>query len=430
MKRSGGRDIARRFGRVAGGLLLALGIVVASAGQAAARYAAIVIDTQSGRVLHAENADALRFPASLTKMMTLYMVFEALEQGRLKLDQRLPVSGRAAAAAPSKLGLTPGQTITVRQAILGLVTKSANDAAVVVAEAMGGDEAEFARLMTRKAREIGMTRSTFRNPHGLPNPQQISTARDMATLGIALLRNFPRHYRYFSTESFTYNGIAHRNHNRLLGASRGVDGIKTGFTVASGFNLVASAERDGRRLVVAVFGGETSRSRDRRVADLMEQGFARLGEPQVARAETKAAAKSKKATPAATAPTAAEPPAPPRLEASDIAALTAEVADPSAAGDAAPAPAAPNGWSIQTGAYAKLDAAEKAATAAQRAVKGLAQGRPAVAKPEGGDKLFRARVVGLNEKQAKAACAEIKKKNKSCVALPPNPNVSLAHIGG
>ncbi|NJL07531.1 MAG: D-alanyl-D-alanine carboxypeptidase [Methylacidiphilales bacterium] len=220
-------------------------------------YAAIVVDANTGKVLHESEPDALRHPASVTKVMTLYMLFEQLEAGRLKLDSQLPVSPRAAAQDPTKLGLRPGSTIEVEDAIRALVTKSANDAAVVIAEAIGGDEASFAAMMTRKARALGMSRTTFRNASGLPNPDQVTTARDLSLLGRAIQERFPRYYRYFSTRQFAWRGNSIANHNKLLGRVEGVDGIKTGYTRASGFNLLTSAKRGGRHVVGVVLGGRT-----------------------------------------------------------------------------------------------------------------------------------------------------------------------------
>ena len=260
-------------------------------------YAAIVVDMNAGSVLHAANADSTRHPASLTKIMTLYLLFEQIEAGKLKMDTELPVSAHAASMSPSKLGLRPGQTIEVEDAIKALVTKSANDVAVVVAEAIGGDEDDFAKLMTRKARAIGMSRTVYANASGLPDPGQITTARDQATLGRAIQERFPKLYRYFSTHTFYYRGRGMRNHNRLLGQVPGVDGIKTGFIRASGFNLVASMRRGDRHVVAVVMGGASGGSRDARMRQLL-QGYiveasarrtlpkfaeANAGEPQLQR---------------------------------------------------------------------------------------------------------------------------------------------------
>jgi D-alanyl-D-alanine carboxypeptidase len=232
-------------------------------------YASIVVDGNSGGVLQATNPDAPRHPASLTKVMTLYLLFERLDAGRLKLDSPLRVSEHASEQSPTKLDLKAGQTITVEDAIKGIVTKSANDAAVAVAENLGGDEESFAKLMTQKARALGMARTTYVNASGLPDDDQVTTARDQALLGRAIQERFPAYYKYFSTESFVYRGEAMRNHNHLLGAVEGVDGIKTGFTHGSGFNLLTSVHRDGRYIVGVVMGGPSSSERDGRMRELI-----------------------------------------------------------------------------------------------------------------------------------------------------------------
>ena len=233
-------------------------------------YAAIVVDDKSGRVLHEVAADDPRRPASLTKIMTLYLLFEQLEAGKLKLDTPLPVSAQAAIQRPTKLGLKADQTIKVEDAILGLVTKSANDAAVVVSEAIGGTEADFAQLMTLKARMLGMTSTTYVNSSGLPAEEQLTTARDQAILGRAIQHRFPRYYQYFATPSFRYRGREMRNHNGLLGRVQGVDGIKTGYTDLSGYNLVSSVRRDARHIVAVVLGGTSNAARDARMRQLIE----------------------------------------------------------------------------------------------------------------------------------------------------------------
>ncbi|MEZ5764171.1 MAG: SPOR domain-containing protein [Xanthobacteraceae bacterium] len=236
---------------------------------------AIIVDANSGSVLHANNPDAQRFPASLTKVMTLYLLFERLEAGKIRLDTMMPVSQNASEQAPTKLGLRAGDRLKVEDAIQGLVTRSANDASVVIAEALAGDEEEFARLMTSKARALGMTRTVYRNPNGLPNPGQVTTARDQALLGRAIQDRFPRYYRYFATNSFIYRGKAIRNHNRLLGRVEGVDGIKTGYTRASGFNLITSIKRGNRYLVGVVLGGRSAGSRDATMRNLLAEHLPR-----------------------------------------------------------------------------------------------------------------------------------------------------------
>lgn len=233
-------------------------------------YAAMVVDVKSGRTLHAVNEDAPRIPASITKVMTLYLLFEQLERGKFRMDSELTVSANAARQAPSKIGFAPGETISVRDAILALVTKSANDVAMAVAENVAGSEDEFAQMMTARARSIGMSRSAFYNPHGLPHsPPNITTARDLTILARAIQERFPRYYPMFSTRVFNYAGGAYRNHNKLLGRVEGVDGIKTGYTNLSGFNLMTSAKSEGRHIVSVVLGGRSGNSRDKIMADLV-----------------------------------------------------------------------------------------------------------------------------------------------------------------
>src|SRR5712692_9426093 len=232
-------------------------------------FSSIIVDGNSGATLSANNPDASRHPASLTKIMTLYLLFERLDAVNMKLDTEMEVSAHASEQAPTKLGLRPGQSIAVEDAIKGLVTRSANDAAVVIAEAIAGDEGDFAKLMTRKARALGMTKTVYRNASGLPDDEQVTTARDQATLGRAIQERFPRYYKYFSTRSFTFRGDSIANHNRLLGRVDGVDGIKTGYISASGFNLVTSVHRGNRYLVAVVMGGSSAGSRDARMRELI-----------------------------------------------------------------------------------------------------------------------------------------------------------------
>ena len=348
---------------------------------AVARYASIVIEADSGKVLHAVNADTRNFPASLTKMMTLYLAFEALDSGRLDLAQKLRVSRIAAGRSPSKLGLRRGQTITVRDIIGTLVTKSANDAATVVAEALAGSERAFGRVMTRKAAALGMTNTTFRNASGLPHWRQRSTARDMAMLARALVRDFPHHYHYFSLKNYSYAGRNYRNHNRLLTRYEGADGIKTGYIRSSGYNLAASAERNGTRLITVVFGGKSPRWRDRHVTRLMNRGFAAVHgtRPSTARHAS------------------VWPPAP----------------------KSKPDPDEIRGWSIQVGAFNRFATAHLAVTRAARAVPDLLR-IPVSIKSEHGaaGKLYHARLVGMSQDKARRSCTSLIQKNISCVVLP------------
>lgn len=235
------------------------------------KYAAIVVDAKTGEVLYSKNGDSPRYPASLTKMMTLYLTFEALSSGKLRLDDRVVFSPRAAAQAPTKLGVAAGDSISVSEAIQGMAIKSANDASLAIAEKLAGSESRFTALMTLRAQELGMHDTRFVNPNGLPDTRQISTARDMAILSRALMRDYPQYYHYFSKNGFYFRGNYIKGHNRLLG--NGVDGLKTGYTRSSGFNIAISGVRDGRRLVVVVMGGPSAASRDQNAEDLLLTGF-------------------------------------------------------------------------------------------------------------------------------------------------------------
>jgi D-alanyl-D-alanine carboxypeptidase len=304
------------------------------------KFASIIVDGNSGAVLQATSPDGIRHPASLTKIMTLYLLFERLESGKMKLDTEMPVSQHAADQDPTKLNLRAGQTIRVEDAIKGLVTRSANDAAVVIAEAIAGDEDDFAQMMTRKARALGMSRTVYRNANGLPNDEQVTTARDQATLGRAIQERFPRYYRYFATSTFNWRGQSIRNHNHLLGSVEGVDGIKTGYTRASGFNLVTSMRRGNRHLIGVVLGGRSGGSRDAIMRNLLAENLEKGATTHTVAAVTErngadtatdvaAAADTPPARPAAQVQAAAPAPesAPSRLAArlSTLAAATAAV---------------------------------------------------------------------------------------------------------
>lgn len=265
--------------------VLAVGLFAAVPAHAG-KYASIVVDLDSHQVLHARDADETRYPASLTKVMTLYLVFDAVDSGKLKLNERMTVSKTASRQQPSKLGLKAGSTIKVEDAIRALVTKSANDVAVVFAEKLAGSEAKFVARMNAKARELGLERTTFKNASGLPNRAQITTARDMAKLAEAIVLDHKDRYKYFSLPSFTWGKRKYENHNTLLKKIEGVDGIKTGYTNASGYNLMASANRDGRRVIAVMLGGSSGRSRDQHVADLLEAAFLEIsGAPLIALAD-------------------------------------------------------------------------------------------------------------------------------------------------
>lgn len=284
-------------------------------------FAAVVVDENSGRTLYSVNENALRHPASLTKVMTLYLLFEKLDSGELNLQSSLPISEHAAAQAPSKLGIDAGQSISVEDAIKAVVTRSANDVAVAIGEKIGQDEDSFAAMMTRKAHALGMSNTNFVNASGLPDDAQVTSAHDLATLARAVQERFPRYFHYFSTSEFTYNGEVIGNHNRLLGRVEGVDGIKTGYTRASGFNLLTSLHRDGRSLVAVVLGGRTSGERDRTMASLVNREFAYASTAHTATmvAETRAVAEPVKVA-------AAEPARAPLVLAPVVAAIAPKAA--------------------------------------------------------------------------------------------------------
>ena len=383
-----------------------------SASPADARYTSIIIDATSGTVIHNDNADVRNYPASLTKMMTLYLTFEALNSKRLTLDQEVSVSQRAENQAPSKLGLHAGDTIRVESAILAVVTKSANDMAVVLAEALGGNEAAFAVMMTQKAHSLGMAHTTFRNASGLPNDQQMTTARDLATLSLALINDWPQYYRYFSRTSFTYNGQTMANHNHLMSRYPGMDGIKTGFINKSGFNLAASAVRDGHRLVAVVMGGPSARARDNYMASLLDAAFRKVskggGAPAMARngasSDTLADAGGAKETNG--------------VGAGDQDDQAPVVATPvSARGQSAPARGGRGAWVAHLGSF-KTKAAGRSAleTASRHLPAGV--GHPSTALHQSGarhHKVYRAVLVGFkDEKAARVACSKIKVKGHNC----------------
>jgi D-alanyl-D-alanine carboxypeptidase len=391
--------------------------VISGQAQAAGngRYAAIVIDAQTGNVLHADNADDLRYPASLTKMMTLYLTFEALDDGRLNLEQRLPVSAWAQSMSPTKLGLTEGNTVRVEHAVLGLVTKSANDAAVVLAEALGGSESRFAEIMTRKARSLGMTSTTFQNASGLPDAGQVTTARDFAKLGMALVRDHPKYYHYFSRRDFAYGGRKLPNHNRLMSRYEGMDGIKTGYIGASGFNLVGSAVRDGRRLVAVVMGGKSPLLRDNRMAELLDESFEKVGVARRSSAVVAVAAANDSDALSSARKKHKERQLSAHHRRQDIGkAATAAVKVP-------PGPSSSKKWSVQIGAFESRKAGEAALAAAGKKAGGaLASASGVVAStktPKG--TVYRARFVGMDEKNAKSACAALAKAGKACSPVSP-----------
>ena len=362
------------------------------------KYASIIMNEKSGKVYHSINADTRNYPASLTKIMTIYMIFEKLKNKKIKMNTKLKVSKRASRQPPSKLGLYPGQKITVKQAILALVTKSANDVATVVAENFEKTERRFAYKMTRKAKSIGLTRTIFKNASGLPNKGQLSTARDMAKLAVAIRKNFPEFFYFFNKKSFVFNGIEYRNHNNLLSSYFGADGIKTGYTNASGFNLVASVERNGQRIIGVVFGGKTARTRDKHMVNLLNKFIktpvvrtAKLSEIPSQRPDF------------ISYPVVKKP--------KNFSVYTVSESED---------------WFIQIGAFKnKLNAhiaAKKARNAAPEQLGNLPASLQKVNKPLENSKvkkpLWRVRFIELAENQARSVCAELWSSGLSCIPLP------------
>lgn len=432
--------LLRAWGRSVATVLGLCVLIGTPAGAAEPHRAYLLLDNRTGQTLAALDPDATMYPASLTKLMTLYLAFESVHQGRLKLDTPLEVSRHAAAQAPSKLGLGAGDKVPLRQLILGITVQSANDAAVTIGEALGGDEGRFAEMMTRKARALGMTRTTFKNASGLPNRGQMTSARDMATLGQALLRDFPQEYKFFSVEEFTYNGRTFRTHNHLMAAYDGADGIKTGYINASGFNLVASAERDGRRLIGVIFGGRTARSRDLEMRALLDHGFATAQDrPLVAAVPRPRPTESPKAV----SPSAASPKivrARPIVEVkskprSNTAPTKIAIAagDPNDTGSIGSEDAAETrDWAVQLGGFTGPVAAGHAAISATdmapellgTAEIKLLQVRAA------GRTFYRARIVGLAADEAEAACIALEQMKQICSVVKPSGAVTFGPVRG
>ncbi len=466
----GGRAIARTLlGIVAAATLLV--VSAAPGARAAPKFSSIVIDGHTGRVIQANRARELRYPASLTKMMTLYMLFDELKAKRISLNTKLVVSARAAAQQPSRLGLKPGNRITVKNAILALITKSANDVAVVVAESIAGSESAFARRMTRRARAIGMKRTTFRNASGLPNRAQVTTAYDMAQLARALASRFPEYYGYFKTRTFRYRGKVYYNYNRLLGRVAGVDGIKTGYTRASGYNLTTSVKRNGRYLIAVVIGGRSGRARNRTMKALLSRNFAKAVVRRSKPAASKVAATGKprkmqdRIAPDPTKPSViatvvtgrsqsrvttlpaplTPPAARPRVAALKPTVLIAPASartpqpDPTEV-PLASKPDAPriepgkpqvtatdeqryDSWAIQIGAFASEDAArQRLALAKSKRVQAIKGKRElAVSADVSGKTYFRARFAGFaSRNRAERACRGLRRKAIRCYAIAPN----------
>ena len=383
-------------------------IVISSS--AKAKYASFVINENTKRIYHNTNADTRNYPASLTKIMTLYMVFDALKNKKISMNTKFKISKRAARQPPSKLNLSAGSSITVKNAILALITKSANDVATVVAENLGKSERNFAKLMTKKARKLGMTRTTFKNASGLPNRGQLSTARDMAVLGIAIRKNHPNFFKLFKTKSFVYKGIKYTNHNNLLSNYSGTDGIKTGYTNASGFNLVASVERNGQRIIGVVFGGKKARSRDKHMINLLNKYF--------------------KTSPSKPLVRIAKPSEIPKARPKII------IAEKNVRNFKIPAKAnktlysenIQDNWFVQIGAFKNRLNAHKAARNARNIVPEQLGNLPAslskITKTNNANNnleyLWRVRFIELAENQARSVCAELWTSGLSCIPLPSN----------
>ncbi len=381
-----------------------------------ARYAALIMEESSGKILYSRNADKQLYPASLTKIMTLYLLFEAIQTNKVSLSTKMKVSKVAAGRSPSKLYLKAGETLTVKNAILALVTKSANDAATVISEHLGGTEREFAKKMTRKARALGMSRTEFKNASGLPNRAQVSTARDMARLAIAIRRDFPQYFHYFSNTQFSWQGRKFKNHNNLLKSFKGTDGIKTGYTNASGFNLVATAERNGVRLIGVVFGGRTSKSRDKHMINLLSRQFKQIKPIQVRSASL----------PVPSAPEPRPKSIPQLAQLAKIVPKKAPVIltdKPAIASSNARGPSQTSEdeiWSIQVGSYTRRTSAHKAAIHARQAAQDILHLMPAKLSlvSSGGLPLWRVRFNHLKEHEARAACAALLSSGAACIALP------------
>lgn len=381
-----------------------LALILGDSGNASARtYASIVVDANSGRVIHEVNADARIYPASLTKMMSLYLLFEALENKKIRTGDTMRASRRAVRQPPGKLGLKPGQAISVEAAIKALVVKSANDVAVTVAEHLGRTESGFAAMMTRKAKALGMSGTVFRNASGLPHKGQFSTARDLMRLSMSLKRDFPSYYKYFSVQSFDYAGTTLQTHNRVLKDYDGADGLKTGYINASGFNVATSARRGNVALIGVVIGGKTASARDRHMMDLLDKGFRTAGAPLLP--EYRSARSDSRVD------TNPDRPEPRKIS-------TAFPRKP----DKNYAVRATETWGIQVGAFKGLANADKEAKRAASTLK-KGQGVPLVAPTSAAGSrkvLYRARLIGFaTEHKARSACKTLKRKAFRCSVVSP-----------
>lgn len=408
-----------------------------------AKYAAMVMDASNGEVLYAKSADAQRYPASITKIMTLYLTFDALSSGRLKLDDRVPVSQHAANMQPSKLGVAPGGSVTVDEAMRAVAVISANDMAVALAEKIGGSEARFTALMTLRAQELGMNNTRYVNANGLPDPRQVSSAHDIAILSRSVMRDFPQYYGYFSLKSFTYNGRTVINHNHLLDKMPGVDGLKTGFINASGFNLSASAVRDNHRLIAVVMGGNTAGNRDAQVKSLLETGFSLLHRRDLGEKITLTQNFFEPSAGGEAPSTGSGESLNGKIELSDaeLASLraadtpvnkpTVQAVDTPVAGPPAPRlirvksdedggrrRKSEGEWRVQVGAYRRKAEAQAQISAIARRYAEAFEGAEGHVTDAGHGK-YNARFVGFSLASAKDACRAMKSHHQACVALPP-----------
>ena len=429
-----------RLPRFAGVALAAVVAAGSLAGAPAAHaYSAIVIDASTGSVLYRRHADKTRYPASLAKMMTLYLIFDALEAGEVAMDTRFSVSAHAESQRPSELGLKRGESISVEDSILALMTKSANDVASAVAEGLGGgSERRFARMMTDKARELGMRRTTFANASGWHDRNMVSTARDMAILSLRLINDHPRYYPLFSTTRFTWRGTAYGNHNKLLGRVAGVDGLKTGYTRPAGWNLAASARRDGRRIVAVVMGGDSRVWRDRRMKELLSQGFVLAARhdrdvplpghyPRPEQGVIALAALDEASTTSAVTTTVTTTVTDAAADDSLAALVAALVREDSGAGNAgdtgasgAQGSAGEPPWAVQVGAFSQADSAQRALEDAHAHLAGLVgqrARRAVIAVESAGQTLFRARLVNLTEDQARESCQALYRRDMDCAVV-------------
>lgn len=413
---------------------LALLCTAAAPRIAHAKYAAIVVDAGTGVVRHAANADDRNSPASLTKLMTIYLLFEAIENKRLSWNSPLKTSRHAANQSPTHLALSPGESITARDATMALIIHSANDVAVVVAEALGETEEKFALMMTAKARKIGMTRTTFRNASGLPNPGQQSTARDMAILAQAMMDRFPQYYPMFVESSFTHKGRTFKSHNRVTLNYQGADGLKTGYTHASGFNLVTSATRDGHRLIGVVFGGNTAAARDQQMMRLLDDGFAsqRGGGALIARGNlpsTQSKAQSKASARVQNAAAQAEPPKPAAKTKRKPADDDIVMVNPSLTNPSVNNSDDKSDWGIQVGAFNTKSPAETTARGvSQKYAKILKGGHVNIAPMANkkGRTLYRARIMGIDKDAAYETCKLLKRAQQPCMELRGSDDQEVA----